>query len=313
MKIRIAYVLALLAVAGLGLRFSLKPRHHMQPNPSRVQTGTASSAPVQVEGGRKPFVVVPTGQARMSNAVRCMSFILGLADKVSPQDKTTIITAAGGIFFNDSLMAKMSHGCITVTTNELFAGFSNAVAQVYSNHIPADLSAALQNPKADDGNWLASLPAIFQHETNLRAHPDTALAFGFYNSFRDRNNLHISVDNYYNWMTQAPQLAQNIQVVESAMQEVGVTDASQSDVKQMCLGLCEERMSVYTLYGPQTDAPEMERFNRYSDAMNQIMQWRLVNMFGLDEQTAQTLVQKLSGKQIDGFNHADLQPPAFIQ
>ena len=53
-------------------------------------------------------------------------------------------------------------------------------------------------------------------------------------------------------------------------------------------------------------------FDCYADALDKILRWRLVNMYGLDKTAAAELAHAVWGVSVDRFSSGGLQVPAFI-
>jgi hypothetical protein len=249
----------------------------------------------------------------MSNAVRCLAYVIQIADQL-PDDRVVkghLFGVAGALFFNDCLMAKMSGGFISITTNELRQSFSNAVIQAYGNRLPPELAAELAypSPSVDSGD----LSKMYERDKRLGEHTELSMANSFNSGFSDRNNMRISVDDQYQRMKLSTSLAHTLNTIDSAFQQAGISDASQSDLKEMCLGIGESRTSAFLIYGSESDTPMPETYDRYAQSLNKLLRWRLVNMYGLDDPAADALMQALSRVPVTGFSHGGLQPPALIQ
>ncbi len=264
----------------------------------------------------KSRVVIQTGPERMSNAFRCMSYAYGLAVnqlKERAGIRCHVAALAGAMYFHDCLMAKMSNGYITVTTNELRNSFSNAVAQLFTNQIPVELAKILNSTTIENNDYQHSPQAMYEHDKRGFDHPEVALADGVTSSFNDRNNMHISVDEQYSRMAQSPEVAPVLNTLDKAFQQAGITDADQSDLKETCLQVGAMRTSAYLIYGPKSDTADLAEYQALADTLDKILQWRLVNMYGLDDATAQSLVKAVSRVPVTGVSHAGLQVPAYIQ
>jgi hypothetical protein len=276
MKSKILWVGLIVLAVAVGLFVWLRQPATPKQSPANASPIHAPvSAAVRGHESGGSAIVIQTGQERMSNAVRCMSFVIDLANKLPKErasDKPMLQAMAGVLFFDDCLMSKMSNGFITITTNELRQSFSNAFAQTYSTNVP---------DKSKDG---------FDYALN------------------NRNNLHISLDDQYQRMSQYPAMAKSLNQLTKAIGDAGVTDCGQSDLKEMCVSFCETGTTAYLTYGAHD--PE---YQAMADALDQIFQWRLTNMYGLDSASAQTLAHSVLRIPVDAFSQAGAQPPAFIQ
>jgi hypothetical protein len=314
MKTKMARGIALLVliIAGAWLVYTWKAKEQ-KFNPTAVLGNTASPVSVaNATGGRKQ-IVVQTGQERMSNAVRCMAFIMDLANKLPSEEKRHFMAVAGRQFFDDCLMAKISNGYVRTTTNELRQNFHQALEQVFTNHIPGDVTEALDNDPPEGKHWQQSPATMYAHDRRTEEHPDVALVESFQSSFDERNQMNIALDEQYRRMEQYPEMSNPIDKVNAALQDAGITDASESDLKAMCLMFSQIRTTTHLMYGAQSGASNVSEEQIYADNLNQILRWRLTNMYGLDDGTAQTLVQSLSRIPVRSFSHTGLQPPAVIQ
>lgn len=308
-RLRVALITLLVLVAAILAGFKWWKRSHELPpiknmTPLVLTNGGANGTVPRPESK----VVIQTGQERMSNAVRCLLYVVDLANSLPKERdgiKRHIAATAGTLYFEDCLMAKMSNGYITITTNELRQNFSNALAQLFTNNIPKEVLQGFDKSFSDRTNALGD----FIDAGNV----SRDLVQGFKSSFRDRNNMHMSVDEQYHQMAQAPEQARWLNALNTAFQQSGVTDANQSDLKEICLALGESRTSAYLIYGPQSDLPMPAEYQAYAESLNKVLRWRLVNMYGLDDSAAETLAQALSRVPVTGFSHAGLQVPAFIQ
>ena len=317
-----------------------RPAHELPPIKNTPPVLTRSGLHGPAAPG-KSVVVIQTGQERMSNAVRCMAFMMDLSNQLPKErvgPKKHIAALAGAFFFDDCLMSKMSNGYIRITTNELRQSFSNAVAQLYTNNVPPELAKELSRPLLDHPNHPPSLAAMYEHEKRAEDYPELALAGGFDHSFEDRNNLlHVSMDEQYQRMAQDPNLAPTLNVLATAFQQAGITDAEQSDLRELCLGLCEVRTTFYLMYGPSSAASLQKQLTKdgvpqeqvdasirsqkasdngeyqaMAESLDKVLKWRLINMFGLDDAAAQALVQAVSPIPVTAFSFAGLQVPAWL-
>jgi hypothetical protein len=270
----------------------------------------ALTSPVAVPKAvpRKSAVVVQTGQERMSNAVRCMVYVVDLANSLPKERdgiKRHIAAMAGALYFDDSLMSKMSNGYITVTSNELRHSFSNALAQLFTNNIPREILDGFEGSFSGPTNLLGEFTGT--------ANVFRDLVLGFKSSFSDRNNMRVSIDDQYARMAQSPELARTLKAFNAALQQAGITDADQSDLKEICLALGESRTSAQLIYGPQSSIPMPAEYQAYAESLDKVLKWRFVNMYGLDDSAAAALIEALSRVPVSGFSRAGLQVPAFIQ
>lgn len=289
----------------------LASRRHEQTSPAVLET---TAAPVVVNATeRRTQIVVQSGQERMSNAVRCMAFIVDLANKLPNQEKLHFMAVAGRQFFDDCLMARMSNGHVRTTTNDLRQDFLRALAQVFTNHIPGDVTEALNTDPPEGKHWQQTPETMYAHDRRLEQHPDVALVESFQSSFDERNQMNISLDEQYGRMQKFPEMLKPIDNVKAALLAGGITDTNQSDLMAMCLMYSQIRTTTHLIYGAQSGSPNDGEERIYADNLNRIMRWRLTNMYGLDDATAQTLVQSLSRIGVTSFSHTGLQPPAIIQ
>ena len=56
-----------------------------------------------------------------------------------------------------------------------------------------------------------------------------------------------------------------------------------------------------------------DEYKAYEETLEKVLKWRLVNMYDLDQPTADRLVDGLSRVPVNGFSHAGLQVPAYIK
>jgi hypothetical protein len=305
----VALITLLVLVAAFFVAFKWWRRsHELPPIKSMTPLVLPNGSSQGTAKRRESKVAIQTGQERMSNAVQCLLYVVDLANSLPKERdgvKGHIAATAGVLYFDDCLMAKMENGYITITTNELRQSFSNALAQLFTNHVPPEVMEGFNKSFQDPTNMLGDFigPANVSRD----------LVQGFKSSFRDRNNMHISVDEQYQRMAQSPQLARTLTAFDSAFQQAGIIDANQSDLKEMCLALGESRTSAYLMYGPHSDLPMPAENEAYAESLKKVLKWRLVNMYGLDDSAAEALVQALSRVPVNGFSHAGLQVPAFIQ
>ncbi|HZQ46121.1 MAG TPA: hypothetical protein VFC07_03850, partial [Verrucomicrobiae bacterium] len=261
MKLKSAWIILATAVVAIAAMWSASSR---RPNKPAMQTDTVynlSSHPATTTASgtvHRGQVVVPTGQERMSNAVRCLAFISNLAEKM-PNERSTakraVMTYAGIIFFNDCLMSQISNGHVNSTTNYMRESYSNAVSQVFTNGAPIEINDA------------------------------------FSLSFDDRNNWQVTLDDQYKMIKKIPGMTESMKKLDAAFQDAGVTDAGQSDLKLLILSLCQTRTTAFEIYGPKSDAAIPDEYRAFSDSFDQIMAWRMTNMFGLDDASAQAIVK----------------------
>ncbi|EEF63467.1 hypothetical protein Cflav_PD6102 [Pedosphaera parvula Ellin514] len=257
-------------------------------------------------------VRIQTGEERMSNGVRCVSFMLELARELPEGQKDfrrQLTSLAGVQFFNDCLMAKMSKGYITTTTNKLRQNFFNMVAQVFTNHIPMELSGEFNGLLLEHNNGPTPLEVMVPDTQLLSDYPNLGLANGFKHAFAGRNSTHVTIDEQYRWISQSPEQAQVLKALEAAFQEAGIKDVEQSDLKDTCLLLGGERAFAFRAFGKEDPA----RCQTLVEAVEKVLRWRLVNMYGLDEAAAQTVVKAVSKVHVDGFSGAGMQPPSVIR
>lgn len=288
----------------------LLPKHSVQVPEQRPVAVPAKHINASSPLPMNHTVKVPTGAERLTNAIACMAYTIDLANKLPNEEKRTMMSVAGVFFFHDALMSKVNHGSIVMTTNELLQLFSNAVAKVYTNQLPTDLQTAFTNQVLGIGDWGQSLSSIYEHEKAQRDHPDGALVHGFDSAFGQRNNVHLTVDDAYKWMSeQNPILGKKIKMVENALSLSGVTDAAQSDLKDNCLAFAMLRTFALTVYGRS----QPSEFHLYATNYEAVMQWRLVNMFGLDRETAQRVIKNVGRVPVDEFKGGDVQPPAYLE
>jgi len=135
-----------------------------------------------------------------------------------------------------------------------------------------------------------------------------------------------------------PELATPIRTMASAFQQAGITDADSSDLLGLCLGMAEGRTTAYLMYGPQSaaslgkemaqsgappeavaiavknqTASDTTEYQAYAGALDTVLRWRLTNMYGLDDASAQALVQSVSRVPVTAFSSAGVQVPAYLQ
>jgi hypothetical protein len=312
-QMTVAVVAVLLVVAILvamwGWRHAYKPRSQ-----TRNETVSAQAAPktADIAVKRGYHVVIETGELRMSNAVRCLAYIKDAADKMQNEQKRHFMAVAGVVFFDDCLMAKMKDGYIKTTTNELRAAFTNAVGQVFSNGLSEDVKNALNGPPSESTNWGAGLSSLYQHDHWMEEHPDAELVEGFYHAMHDRNNFaHMSVEGQYQYMEQDQQQALSLKQINAAIAQAGIEDAPQSDLKELCIAMGSMRTTMFLIYGEKEADTQM--FQSYVGPLDAIFAWRLANVYQLDEQHSQALVQAMSLLRINEFSSAGAQPPAYIE
>jgi hypothetical protein len=316
-KLRGALIAVSVVIMAAGCFFWLRWSKGVPPS-KMMATMPAGSNTLAIASSRKAAqgstVVIQTGYERMSNAAHCMAYVMDLVNKLPKERagiKTQLAATAGAMFFDDCLMAKRSpKGYITITTNELRQSFSDAVAQLYASNVPPALAEELNRPLRSPPQ---SQQDIYEREKRLQENLDLSLAYGFLGGFSDRNNMQISVDEQYQRMAQIPELARTLKTLKTAFQQAGITDAEQSDLKQMCLGLGSTRTIAYLMWGPQSEFPNPGQYQALAETLDKALKWRLVNMYGIDDATAQALAQSVSRVPVTGFSHAGLQPPAFIQ
>jgi hypothetical protein len=302
------FVLLVVVVAALWGAFLRRPSGSEKSPPGALTKDATGLVTTSGTTTRKSAVVIQTGQERMSNAVRCMLYVVDLANGLPKERngiKRHIAATAGMLYFEDSLMSKMSNGYITITSNELRQNFSNALAQLFTNNIPPEI--------LDGFDKSFSAPTNAFGEFVDAGNVPRDLVQGFKSSFRDRNNMRMSVDDQYAQMAKSPELARTLKAFDSAFQQVGITDADQSDLKEICLAFGESRTSAYLIYGPQSSLPMPAEYQTYAESLDKVLKWRLVNMYGLDDSAAAALIQALSRVPVNGFSHAGLQVPALIQ
>lgn len=300
----------LLVACALFLYVWFTSKQKAQTSEQRPAAAVPRSTAVSLAMQTNHVVKVPTGQERLSTAIDGMAYTIGLANKLPNEEKRTIMSLAGVFFFHDCLMTKMKNGRITMTTNELCQLFSNAVAQVYSNKLPPDLAVAMTNQVFGNMDWAQTLDGIREHEQYQREHPDGALVHGFDFSFGQRNNLHMTLAQSYEWMSKgSPALGRKIKMIGDALSSAGVVDAEQSDVKDNCLAYAMMNTSELSIFGKSMPS----EYHLYATNYAAVMQWRLEKMFGLDEGTAKKVVKNLARVPVDEFKSGDVQPPAYLQ
>lgn len=245
-----------------------------------------------------------------------MVFTAKLSDEMPEEradTKRIIMAVAGLLFFNDCLMSKMSHGYITITTQEICQSFSNAVVQVFTNRVPPALVDELKHPDF----WYhisggESLNSMYYREKRMRANSTLAMFNTFYNSFGERNDIRQTMDDEYKEIEPVPGVKESLDTLKSAFDRIGITDAEQSDLKELCLLIGGERATLNRIYGPKSRTARTEEFKTTSESLDKILKWRLTNIHHLDDSTAQALIKAISDLPENNLSRAGLMPPAHI-
>ena len=60
-------------------------------------------------------------------------------------------------------------------------------------------------------------------------------------------------------------------------------------------------------------ASDTTEYQAYAGALDTVLRWRLTNMYGLDDASAQALVQSVSRVPVTAFSSAGVQVPAYLQ
>lgn len=258
-------------------------------------------------------VVVPTGPERIAKATQSLAFTVKLLNDMPNQRaiKTHIASLAGILFFNDCLMAKITNGTIKGSASDLRATFITAMEQVYKNQLPPEAAQKLAAPPQVVDRH--SLQAMFLADKQLHDHPEQAIVNGFDESLLDRNNARYSLSSVYEAMEHQPDAGKTVARLENILKDMGIQDAEQSDLKLMLLSFGGVRTVSYSMFGPTSDTSQPDELKAATDALDAVLHWRLVNMYGLPEAVAQKLLEKTRRMPVKGVSAAMLQPPAWIE
>lgn len=304
----VVLVLVIVLTVAVGLRVSRPPLPPAPPPiaPTAIPVNRNATAPAA-----SGAVVIPVGRERLASAERGLAFTADLWKELPPEAKAQVATLAGIFYFNDCLMADMTNGGINAASNEVRQRFKQTLTRLYPNTLPPGVAERLTKPpeRFDHNDPQARLA----YERRGYEHPEHAMVDGFDGSFIDRNNLHMSPLGQYRAMEQAPELKRQLQKLQTTFAETGVQDQLQSDLKTTCLLVGSIRTSAYLMYGPASDTSMPVEYKAETDALDQVLQWRLVNMYGLDEARASNLVKAISRMPVKGFTGAGLQPPAWME
>jgi hypothetical protein len=266
--------ISLLMVALAVLWFRMRGPSTPGQSPSLIPPHRAVTVAAP-RSARSTNIVIQTGQERMSNALRCMAFITALADKLPEERRADkpFLRSYAGILYFDDC---------------LMSKISNGFITTTTNELRESFSKAIAQMTSSNS-------------------PKEVIE-GFNHAINNRDNIHVSLDQQYQSMMQYPAMAKSLNELDKAIQAAGVTDLPQSDLKEMAIALCSTKTTAYLTYGPND--PD---YLALADGFDQIFQWRVTNMYGLDGATAQKLSHSVLRVPVDAFSQAGAQPPAFIQ